>query len=97
MNTGNIKYMTEFCNHATPNVSPSSSNPAPIVCLVYRVSIMIPAPNKNTPVHTQGPPANTPNKVASINSGAMKYRTLIRNFLNIMYSRPNGLCATNIK
>ena len=83
MNTGNIKYIVKFINVGLAFVSPSSSNPAPIVCLVYKVSMMIPKPNKNTPVQTQGPPAITPNKAATINSGAIKYRAFIANFLNI--------------
>jgi hypothetical protein len=31
---------------------------------------MIPTPNKNTPVHTHGPPAITPKSDAKIKSGA---------------------------
>ena len=76
-----MPYIVPFNNGTTPCVSPSSSKPAPGVCAVVNVSTMIPTPSNTTPVHTHGPPANTPNNVANINNGAKKYRTLIKNLL----------------
>ena len=49
---------------------------------------MIPKPNKNTPVHTHAPPANTPNKVASINNGAINNFVIYN--LYEKYKNPNN-------